>query len=228
MAKDLKGKGKATNLSTFEILRALYFSGKVKPSLNKILVELENDPENLDLTLLACQCFLRGKDFENLSVYADKAIALDATCAKAYFYKGEAHQHLKGKEQESLKNFDEALALDEENILFLKSKATTHLLLFKDYQLPIKFAEKHRDKGEECILKIISIIEAKETPDYIDYFTLGDVSMTLNRNVDAKMYYIKSVNAFETTKEDERDMNIYKDLIKAQKACIRLLAKFTE
>ena len=64
MSKEVKAKGKTkvTKKETYKTLKALYYSGKVKPSLNKIIVELENDPKNLELSLLACQCLVRTKN----------------------------------------------------------------------------------------------------------------------------------------------------------------------
>ena len=59
MSKEVKKK--VTKGNTYETLKALYYSGKVKPSLNKIIVELELYPENLELSLLACQCLIRTK-----------------------------------------------------------------------------------------------------------------------------------------------------------------------
>ena len=69
MSKGVKVKegNKMTKSETYATLKALYFSGKVKPSLNKILVELKNDPENLELSLLACQCLVRTKNFDDLT-----------------------------------------------------------------------------------------------------------------------------------------------------------------
>jgi tetratricopeptide (TPR) repeat protein len=231
MTKEVKEKKKVVKRDTYATLKALYYSGKVKPSLNKILVEMENDPENLELTLLACQCLERTKNYDDLVKYADVCIKLDPKNAKGYYFKGVALQHAKGKEQEALVNFNEALAIEPENTIFLKSKAATHLLLFTDYHLPIKFAEKHRLKAEESLNKTIELIEAKEEPTHIEYFTIGQVSMMNSLNLDGKKYFIKAVNAFnkaEETEEAEQDMNIYKDIIKAQKACIRQIQKFTE
>lgn len=213
---------------TYETLKALYYSGKVKPSLNKILIELKNDSENLELSLLACECLVRTKNFDDLYKYANVSIQLDPKIAGGYHYKGMAVQHIKGKEQEALKNFNEALTLDPDNTIYLKSKATTHLLLFKDYHLPLSFAEKHRVKAKESLLKIIELIEQKENPDYKDFLTIADVSTMLSRNPDAKKYYIKAVNAFNTSHKSEQDMNIYKDIIKAQKACIKLMDTIIE
>lgn len=228
MAKEVKGNMKEAKRTTFESLKALYFSGKVKPSLNKILVALVSDAKNLDLTLLACECLVRTKDFDKLSSYADVAIKLNSKNPGGYYYKGVALHHTKGKEQEALINFNEAIALDPENAVYLKAKASTHLALFTDYHLPIKLADKHRDKGEESLLKIVSLIEQKENPDYVDFLTIGDVSITINRNMDAKKYYIKAVNAFNNSDESNQDMNVNKDIIKSQKACIKLMEKFTE
>ena len=39
MGKGVKAKKKMGKIDTYESLKALYYSGKVKPSLNKILVE---------------------------------------------------------------------------------------------------------------------------------------------------------------------------------------------
>ena len=228
MSKEVKGKAKVTKANSYEALRALFFSGKVKPSLNKILVELENDADNLELTLLACQCLARSKDYEKLSTYADACIALDAENAQGYYYKGFALHNEKGKEQDAIKNYNQSLAIAPANIVHLKGNAVTHLLLFTNYHLPIKLAEKHRDKGEESLLKIISLIEEKEGAHALDFLTAGDVSIMINRNMDAKKYYIKALNAFEKLKETDKNMNIYKDIIKAQKACIKLVEKFTE
>ena len=50
----------------------------------------------------------------------------------------------------------------------------------------------------------------------------------LNRNLDAKKFYIRAVNAFDAADEADHDMNIYKDIIKAQKACIKKIETFTE
>ena len=228
MSKNVKEKNKVVKGNTYETLKALYYSGKVKPSLNKIVAELENDSENLDLSLLACQCLLRTKNFDELSSYADVSIKLAPKNSGGYYYKGLAFQHTKGKEQEALKNFNEALTLDPDNTVYLKSKATTHLLLYTDYHLPIKFAEKHRVKAEVSLLKIIELIEQKGNSDYIDFWTIGDVSIMLSRNLEAKKYFIKAVNAFNTSDKSKQDINIYKDIIKAQKACIKLMEKFTE
>jgi tetratricopeptide (TPR) repeat protein len=223
-----KEKKEVMKGETYKTLKALYYSGKVKPSLNKILIELKNDSENVELSLLACQCLVRTKNFDELSKYADVSIKLDPKIAGGYYYKGVAVQHTKGKEQEALKNFNKALTLDPDNTIYLKSKAATHLLLFTDYHLPIKFAEKHRDKAKESLLKIIELIEQKENPDYIDFFTIGEVSPLLSRNLDAKKYFIKAVNAFNTSDKSKQDINIYKDIIKAQKACIKLMDKIIE
>lgn len=228
MSKEVKEKKKVVKSNTFETIKALYYSGKVKPSLNKIAIALENDSKNLELLLLACQCLLRTKNFDELSSYADATIKLAPKNAGGYYYKGVAFQHTKGKEQEALKNFNEALTLDQDNTIYLKSKAATHLLLYSDYHLPIKFAEKHRVKAEESILKIIALIEHKENPNYTNFLTVGDVCMMLSQAMNAKKYYIKAVNAFNTSDESTQDKNIYKDIIKAQKACIKLLEKFTE
>ena len=223
MSKELK-----ETISTYEALKALYYSGKVKPSLNKILVELKKDSVNLELSLLACQCLERTKNFEELSSYADASIKIAPKNAGGYYYKGVAFQHIKGKEQEALKNFNEALTLDPDNTAYLKSKATTHLLLYTDYHLPIKFAEKHRVKAEVGLLRIIELIEQKDNPDYIEYLTIADVCIMLKQTLNAKKYFIKAVNAFNASDNSQQDMNIYKDIIKAQKACIRLTEKFTE
>jgi len=222
-------EGKKVNSNNvYESLKALYYSGKVKPSQNKILAELENDSNNLDLILLACQCLARSKDFEALSHHAGLAIQMDPENASGHYFKGVAIQHTKGKEQEALKNFNEALALDTDNTVYLKSKAATHLLLYKDYHLPINFAEKHRVKAEESLLRIISLIEGKEKPNYIEYFTIAEVSLMVSQSHDAKKYFIKAVNAFDKTDKEDQNMNIYKDIIKAQKACLKMMEKFTE
>ncbi|MBI9035146.1 MAG: hypothetical protein JEZ03_11805 [Bacteroidales bacterium] len=213
---------------TYKTLKALYYSGKVKPSLNKILIELKNDSENLELYLLACQCLVRTKSFDELSAYAEAAIELDPKRAEGHYYKGVAIQQTKGKEQEALKNFNEALTIDPDNTIYLKSKASIHLLLFTDYHLPLNFAEKHKAKAEESLLKIIELIEQKENPDYIDFFTVADANTLISRNLDAKKYFIKAVDAFNNTNKAEQDMNIYKDIIKAQKACIKLMDKIIE
>lgn len=228
MSKEVKEKKKVVKSNTYETLKALYYSGKVKPSLNKIVVELENDSKNVELSLLACKCLVRTKNFDELLSYADAAIKLAPKVAGGYYYKGVAFQHTKGKEQEALKNFNEALTLDPDNPVYLKSKATTHLLLYTDYDLPIKFAEKHRDKAQVSLLRIIELIGQKENTDYIDFLTVGDVCMMLSQTIEAKKYYIKAVNAFNIADESKQDKNIYKDIIKAQKACVKLLEKFTE
>ncbi len=226
MSKEVKGKAVKTN--SYESLQALFFSGKVKPSLNKIIAELEKDPSDLNLTLLACKCLVRGKDFEKLSEYADTALNLDSSNPEGLYFKGIALQNTKGKEQEALKNFNEALTIDPENVVYLQDKAATHLALFTDYQLPPTLAEKHRVKGETSLLQVVALIEAKETATYREYQTVADVSTTLKNNVDAKRYYIKAVNAFEKAEEVDKNMNIFKDIIKAQKACVKLMAKYTE
>jgi tetratricopeptide (TPR) repeat protein len=213
---------------TYETLKALYYSGKLKPSLNKMLIELKNDPENLELSLLACQCMVRTKNYGELSKFADETIKMDPKIAEGYYFKGVAVQHTKGKEQEAIKNFNEALTLDPDNTIFLKSKASAHLLLFTDYHLPLPFAEKHRVKAEECLLKIIELIEQKENPDYMDLWTIADTSTMLGRNLDAKKYFIRAIDAFESCDKSEQDMNIYKDIIKAQKACIKLMNTIVE
>ena len=228
MTKVVKEKKQVVKRNTFETLKALYYSGKVKPSLNKIVAELEIDSGNLDLSLLACQCLLRTKNFDELSSYADVAIKLAPENAEGYHYKGLAFQHIKGKEQEALKNFNEALAIDPNNIVFLKSKATTHFLLYTDYHLPIKFAEQHRVKAELGLMRIVELIEEEENPDFIDFLATGDACIMLSQPLNAKKYYIKAVNAFNASDETNQDLNIYKDLIKAQKACIKLMEKFTE
>jgi tetratricopeptide (TPR) repeat protein len=213
---------------TDETLKALYYSGKVKPTLNKILIELKNDSENIELSLLACQCLVRTKNFDDLSTCADVSIKLDPKIAAGHYYKGVAVQHTKGKEQEALKNFNEALTLDPDNTIYLKSKATTHLLLFTDYHLPLSFAEKHRLKAEESLLKIIELIEQKENPDYKDFLAIADASTMLSQNLAAKKYFIKAVNAFNTSDKSMQDLNIYKDIIKAQKVCVKLMDKNIE
>lgn len=228
MSKEEKAKSKTGKAISFETLQTLYFSGKVKPSLNKILVELERDGSSLELTFLACKCLLRSKGWDQLLVYADAAIGLDDKNADGYYYKGVALHNIKGKEQDAIKNFNEALSLDPENTTYLIGKATTHLLLFTNYDLPIKFAEKQRDKGEDCLSKAMALIEAKSEPTYLDFLAAGDISVTINKNLDGKKYYINAVNAFEKAEaEGEHDRNIYKDIIKAQKACLRLIQRST-
>ncbi len=228
MNKEGEEKKQGTKQNIYEVLKASYYSGKVKPSLNKIIVELENDAENLELSLLACQCLARIKDFDELPKFADVCIKLAPKNADGYYYKGLALQHSKGKEQEALKNFNEALVLDPNNTSYLKSKAATHFLLYTDYHLPIKFAEKHRLKAEESLLNIVALIEEKESPNYKEYLTIADVCILLSRTMDAKKYYLKAVNAYNSTDSLDQDTNIYKDIIKAQKACIKLSEKFTE
>ena len=228
MSKEVKGKRKVAVSDTYETLKALYYSGKVKPSLNKMLVQVEKDPENLALRLLACQSLERTKNFVELGSFADAIIKLAPESGAGYHYKGVALHHTKGKEQEALKNFNEALVLDPENVVYLKSKGSTHFLLYTDYNLPLEFAEKHRVKAETSLLKIIELVGQKENPGYVDFFTTGEACRMLNQNIEAKKYFIKAVNAFTASEESTQDLNIYKDLIKAQKACIKLLEKFTE
>lgn len=219
---------KEENKNTYEALKALYYSGKVRPSLNKVTAELENDSENLELTLLACQILERTKEFDRLSKYADVVIKLSPEISDGYYYKGVALQFVKGKEQEALQNLNKALKLDPENTLYLKTKASTHLSLFKDFDLPLKFAEQHRVKSETSLLKVIELIEKKENPSYKEFYILAEVNMMIDLALNAKMYYLKAVNAYEAADESEQDKNIYKDIIKAQKKCIKQLEKFTE
>ncbi len=219
---------KEENKNTFESLKALYYSGKVRPSLNKVTAELDNDSENLELTLLACQILERTKEFDRLSSYADAVIKLSPEISDGYYYKGVALQFVKGKEQEALQNLNKALKIEPENTLYLKTKASTHLSLFKDFDLPLKFAEQHRVKSETSLLKVIELIEKKENPSYMEFYILAEVNMMIDLALNAKMYYLKAVNAYEETDESEQNKNIYKDIIKAQKKCIKQLEKFTE
>ena len=228
MSKEPKEKDEMMKKETYEALKTLYCSGKVKPSLNKILVELENDSTNLELALLACQCLQRSKNYDDLFTHAEACIKLDPKSAEGYHYKGVAVQHKKGKEQEALKNFNEALALDPDNTIYLKSKASTHALLYKDYNLPVKFAEKHKEKARESLSRIIELIEQKESPSYIEYLTIGDVSMMIDKTHDAKKYFMKAVKTFNASDKSTQDMNIYKEIIKSQNACIKLRENFTE
>ena len=228
MSKEAKGKKKVVKIDTYETLKALYNSGKVKPSLNKIIAAIEKDSENTDLILLACKCLERTKDIDKLSFYAEASIKLDSKNAKGYYYKGVALQNTKGKEQEALKNFNEALTLDPDNTIYLKSKASTHFALYTDYHLPLKFAEKHRVKTEESLLKVVELIEQKENPDYIELLTIADVFILLSKGIRAKKYYLKAVMAYNAADEAEQDKNIYKDLTKAQNACQKLLDKIIE
>lgn len=225
MSKEVKG-GKDNNV--YETLKTLYYSGKVKPTLNKILVELESDSTNIDLTLLACQCLIRTKKFKELSTYADKAIKLSPKIADGYYFKGIALNSIKGKEQDALKNFSEALALSPDNIPYLKSKGSAHFMLYTDYNLPIKFADKHRAKAEACFLRIVELIEQSDSPNYNDLLTAAEVRILLSQTIDAKKYFIKALNAYENTDKTEQDVNVYKDIIKAQKACIKLMEKVPE
>lgn len=218
----------AEKTNTYESLKALFYSGKVKPSLNKIIIELENDPSNLDLTLLACKCLLRNKEYKQIEKFADAAVALDDQNPAGYHYKGLALHHSKGKEQEALKNINRALEFEPENVIFLKDKAVTHLALYKDYDLPVKFAEKHRDKSQDCFVKLINIIQEKENPSYVELATVGESSMILSRNLDAKQYFLKAERAFDSAEDVDKNMNIYKDIIKAQKACQKLIEKYSE
>lgn len=219
---------KEVKTNSYETLKALFYSGKVKPSLNKILVEIEKTPDDYDLILLACQCLVRTKDYDQLSDMADAAIKLDENNSNGYYYKGLALQNNKGQEQEALVNFNKALEFEPENPIYLKGKATTHLSLYTDYQLPLQFAEKHRVKGADSLAKVVSIVEAKEDATYLDLFTIGEVSTILERNLDAKKYYIQAVNAYEKADEVDQNSNTFKDIIKAQKACVKLMEKFTE
>lgn len=221
-------KENSTSTNVYEQLKTLYFSGKVKPSLNKIYSELEKEANNLELVLLGCEALKRSKDYDKLLIFGENAIKLDPENPEGYFYKGVAQQHSKGNEQEALKNFVEAIKLDLENTKYLTEKAKTHLLLFKDFHLPIQIAEKHGDKGQDLLLKVISIIENKENPDFKEYLTIGDVSIIVKRNFDAKKYYLKAEEAFENAEEADKDMNIYKEIMKSQKACIKLTKKYTE
>ena len=134
MSKEAKGKKKVVKIDTYESLKAMYNSGKVKPSLNKIIAAIEKDSENLDLVLLACKCLERTKDIDKLSFYADVSIKLDPKNADGYYYKGVALKHTKGKEQEALKNFNEALTIDPDNTIYLKSKARNNRALASKWE----------------------------------------------------------------------------------------------
>jgi len=223
-----KKKAVKSDLSPYESLKALYFSGKVKPSLNKLLIEIEKDPNNIELSLLACDCLCRTKDFESLYSLADKCIRIDKNNAEGFYYKGLALHGTKGKEQDALKNFNEALALDPENVKYLQDKANTHFLLYTDYHLPLNFAEKHRVKGEESLLKIIALIEGKATPDFNDFLIIGNVSLVIKKNMDAKKYYLRAVQSFEEAEVIDQNKNVYKDIIKAQKACLKVIEQNTD
>ena len=67
-----------------------------------------------------------------------------------------------------------------------------------------------------------------ENPTFLDYLTIGDTCIMMNRNMDAKKYYIQAVNAYDNANEFDQNKNIQKDIIKAQKACLKLIEKFTE
>ena len=228
MGNEVKVKRKVIKSDTYETLKALYYAGKVKPSLNKMLTLLEKEPENIELTLLACKALVRTKNFVELGTYADAIIKMTPESGEGYYYKGVALHHTKGKEQEALKNINQALTFSPENVTYLKSKGSTHFMLYTDYNLPIEFAEKHRVKAETSLFKITELVAQKENPDYVDFLTTGEVNIMLSQNIEAKKYFIKAVNAFNAADEATQDMNIYKDLIKAQNACIKLLEKFTE
>ena len=230
MSKEVKPKKRAvkSDVNSYESLKALYFSGKVKPSLNKVIVELEKTPDNMDLLMLSFKSLLRTKNFELLALHADRCIELDPKNPEGHYYKGLALHGTKGKEQEALKNFNEAIILDPDNVQYLHDKAITHFSLYTDYHLPLTFAEKHRVKGEQCLLLIISLIGSKPNPNFLDYFILANVSITIKKNMDAKKYYIKAVNEFENAAVEVQDKNVYKDIIKAQKECLKIIEQNTD
>lgn len=190
--------------------------------------EFETSAKNIKLVLLACQCLQRTKNIADLSSYADLAIQLDAENAAGYYYKGLALQHTKGKEQEALKNLNMALTLDPDHPVYLKTKAITHLVLFKDLHLPIQIAKKHGAKAEANLLKIIELIEQKDKPNYVELLTLGEVYLMINKGINAKMNYIKAENAYTHSAPTKQDKNIYKDILKAQVACKKFLDKIIE
>lgn len=212
----------------YELLKAQYYAGKVKPTLTKVKAELENDSKNLKLVLLACECLKRTKNIQEMSTYADKAIELNLENAEGYYFKGIALQQSKGKEQEALKCLNQALALEPENTKYLKSKASTHLFLFKDYHVPIQLAKKHGVKAEESLLKVIELTEQKKNPSYQDYLIVGDVYILINKGMKAKRSYMKAESAYLDADESKQDKNIYKDIVKAQRACAKFLDKVIE
>ncbi len=216
MGNEEKKAGKSSD--NYETLKTLYYSGKVKPSLNKMLAYLKENPKDVNVTLLACKCLERSKNYNDLSDFADTVIELAPENGDGYYYKGVALSHIKGKEQDVISNFNKALEISPENLSYLKSKGATHYSLFTDYHLPIKFAEKHRIKAEESLLKVTQLIETKENPDYIEYFTTAEVNVLLEQNIAAKKHLLRAVNAFEATEKSDQDMNIYKEIIKVQKA----------
>ena len=225
MSNKEKKASKETKSETYDALKALYCTGKVKPTLNKILAQLEIDTESLELTLLACQCLVRTKNYGDLAIHADNLIKWAPENSDGYYYKGVALNHKKGKEQEALKNFNEALAKSPENIVYLKSKGSTHFLLYTDYNLPINFADKHRIKAEDSFTKIIDLIEQQEEPSYFDLLVGGEVRILLGQKMDAKRYFFKAVNTYNAADPANQDVNIYKDLIRAQKECEKLIQK---
>ena len=102
------------------------------------------------------------------------------------------------------------------------------MLLYTDYHLPIKFAEKHQAKAEESLMRILSLTEGKEDLTYQEYLTLAEANILISRNLEAKKYYMKAAQSFESAEEENQDKNIYKEIIKRQKACVKLVEKFTE
>jgi len=215
-------------MSAFESLKTMYYSGKVKPTLTKMLAEVEKGPIDLDLLYLTCECILRNKDYKKLSVFADEAIHRDSENPMAYYYKGKALQNVKGKEQEAVKNFNKSLELEPESILFLKAKGDTHFALFSDYHLPPSLAEKHRQKAENAYMTVVDIIEQKENPSYKELFDAGDVNVLIKRNLNAKKCYLKAENIYENSAPENQDKNIFKDITKAHKACVKLIEKYQE
>lgn len=211
-------KKAAKKSENYETLKSLYFSGKVKPSLNKMLAYVKENPKDVDVSGLICKCLERSKNYEELSDFADTYIELAPESGDGYYYKGVALSHIKGKEQDVISNFNSALEKAPDNLMYLKSKGATHYALFTDYHLPIKFAEKHRVKAEESLLKVLELIETKENPDYIEFFTTAEVNVMLEQNIAAKKHLLRAVNAYEATDSSNQDVNIYKEILKLQKA----------
>lgn len=206
----------------------LYLDAKHEECIHFCEKMIKQYPNVAEFHSTMASSYWRLNKNEKLVESAHTAISVDNEMYDAYNLLGIGYSRIKGKEQESVKNYNICLNKYPNEHAFLRNRALSYIWLQNDINIPIKFRNNFKEKANNDLNKIIENLNKIEK-QYLRFSELHSRAIAYSqlnklglaqKDIDLALHkYSRTTDKFALDKNQLIEMqSLQKELIRIRKA----------
>lgn len=208
----------------------LYLNAKHEECVQFCKKMIKKHPTAVEFHLILASSYWRLNKNNKLIDSAKKAISMNNELYDAYNLLGIGYSRIKGKEQQSVKNYNICLKKYPKEHAFLRNRALSFIALESDVNIPKKFRDDFKEKANKDLNTIITSLNRTDDKNLdfaslhsraIAYSQLNKLNLA-QKDIDlALKVYNKTTNKFALDKNELIEMKYLQRELRHQRKASR-------